>query len=250
MVEQGFEPRSASYRAPVLKCRVLLSLLFFSQHLFVSTRLTPLNAGSVFPFSLCILLLAQWQKQLIFSKWLMRWNLAESRQLSVKNCLVMVYQSYSMVAEASLIQEALGLGNLPLARASQNGLQAPTKYCPISRLAPRGSMEVSRGIRIQNPSSLMHLRWGWRGWRCEAVEWMVAHKVLIDLCSSGWEKRAFHRPESTAVSCIAGLRSSCLNRQLFLKFPVICLQPIDGFSTCMPSQAVFLRKENSRVIIC
>lgn len=58
------------------------------------------------------------------------------------------------------------------------------------------------------------------------------------------DKGAFHRVgEHKHLQETVGLAGLSSNY-------VIWLWPIDGFSTGMPSQAVVLRKENSRVIVC
>lgn len=59
MVEEEFEPRSASSRAPIPEHHILLSLLFCS-----STRMNFLNVASVLYFSLYTLHLTQWLKHL------------------------------------------------------------------------------------------------------------------------------------------------------------------------------------------
>ena len=114
------------------------------------------------------------------------------------------------------------------------------------------SMEGLRG-QVSKSFSFLCTQNEDRGERGEIVEWMVTLRVLIDLCTSDWGKEGILQGQTAQLSpenSWIDRAEQQLNSQQLLKFPVIWLQPIDGFSTCMPSQAVALRKENSRVIMC
>lgn len=109
---------------------MLLVLLFCS-----STTLSPLNAGSVLYFSLYTLHLTQWLKHLMIDETESLWK------LSVKSCWVIGFQSYSIFVEAALIQETLGLCNLPLAKIGKwltSTAPFPIQHQQKARRPPRG----------------------------------------------------------------------------------------------------------------
>ena len=87
----------------------------------------------------------------------MKWNPTESCKLFMRNCLVMVYQSYS-VCRGCLNLENTWFMKSPIG----SGLQLPTKCFPLSHLSLRNSMEgFPGGLVVKNPPAMQETQEMW-----------------------------------------------------------------------------------------
>ena len=147
MVKQQIELRSASSRFWISKPRIHC----------LSSSFPDWKYKFCASFSFMYLAPVSWLKQLMFSKWLMKWNPTESCKLFMRNCLVMVYQSYS-VCRGCLNLENTWFMKSPIG----SGLQLPTKCFPLSHLSLRNSMEgFPGGLVVKNPPAMQETQEMW-----------------------------------------------------------------------------------------